>query len=59
MEQAAAAELLEQLQTRHRADQRHGAARLRGKAQRIGNVQPGKEKLWGDPIVTFQDLKGT
>lgn len=53
MEQAAAAELLEQLQTRHRADQRDGAARLRGKAQRIGNVQPGKEKLWGDPIVTF------
>ncbi|KAJ7409926.1 hypothetical protein WISP_111503 [Willisornis vidua] len=34
-----------------------GAALLGGKAGRAGIVQPGKEKLWGDLIVAFQDLE--
>ncbi|KAJ7413753.1 hypothetical protein WISP_88544 [Willisornis vidua] len=36
-----------------------GAALLGGKAGRAGIVQPGEEKLWGDPAVALQCLKGT
>ncbi|KAJ7427140.1 hypothetical protein WISP_09398 [Willisornis vidua] len=36
-----------------------GAALLEGKAVRAGIVQPGEEKLWGDPTVSLQCLKGT
>ncbi|KAJ7406957.1 hypothetical protein BTVI_64407 [Pitangus sulphuratus] len=50
-------ELLEQAQRRHQDDQRGGAALLGGKDERIGIVQPGEEKLWGDLIVAFQDMK--
>lgn len=46
-EHAAAAELLEQFQTRHQVDQRDGEALLRGKAERIGIVQPGAEQALG------------
>ncbi|KAJ7416093.1 hypothetical protein WISP_74013 [Willisornis vidua] len=36
-----------------------GAALLGGKAGRAGIVQAGEEKLWGDPTVALQCLKGT
>ncbi|KAJ7424013.1 hypothetical protein WISP_30761 [Willisornis vidua] len=36
-----------------------GAALLGGKAGRAGIVQPGEEKLWGDPNLVLQCLKGT
>ncbi|KAJ7425753.1 hypothetical protein WISP_22087 [Willisornis vidua] len=35
-----------------------GAALLGGKAGRAGIVQAGEEKLWGDPTVALQCLKG-
>ncbi|RMC11785.1 hypothetical protein DUI87_11911 [Hirundo rustica rustica] len=50
-------ELLERVQGRHQGDQRDGAALLGGKAGRAGIVQPGGEKLWGDPAVAFQCLE--
>ncbi|RMC11793.1 hypothetical protein DUI87_11919 [Hirundo rustica rustica] len=50
-------ELLERVQGRHQDDQRDGAALLGGKAGRAGIVQPGEEKLWGDPTVASQCLK--
>ncbi|RMC11794.1 hypothetical protein DUI87_11920 [Hirundo rustica rustica] len=57
-------ELLERVQGRHQGDQRDGAALDQrdgaadgGKAGRAGIVQPGGEKLWGDPAVAFQCLK--
>ncbi|TRZ22211.1 hypothetical protein HGM15179_004917 [Zosterops borbonicus] len=48
-------ELLEHLEKKFKDEQRDRAPLLGGKA---GIVQPGKEKLWDDPIVVFQDLKG-
>lgn len=42
----------------HQDDQRDRALLLEGKDGRIGIVQPGEQKLWGDLIVAFQELQG-
>jgi len=43
----------------HKGDQQDGTPLLRGKAERVGVVQPGEEKLQEDLVAAFQYLKGT
>jgi len=42
----------------HKNDQRDGTALLRGKAERIGAVQPGEEKVPGRPYHSLPVPEG-
>ena len=42
----------------HKNGQRAGAPLLRGKAERVGAVQPGEEKAPARPYCSLQYLKG-
>jgi len=42
----------------HKNDQRDGTPLLRGKAERVGAVQPGEEKAPGRPYCGLSVLKG-
>lgn len=46
------------LEEGQQVDHRDGALLIWEKTQKIGFFQPGKERLWDDPLVAFLYLKG-